>query len=134
MRGLNLIASFVIATTVLSSCMKEDVQVTPNFQDEFIGFWDVLETTGKYKPQNYTVEITAGDNIDELIIIGLNKRPDIKVRAVLNAYDLSIPSQYPDSIFFSGSGTATFSFDQINMSFVVDDGWGADSIEAVLIP
>ena len=134
MNKSSLILFLFTAITFLGSCTKEDVLDPPNYQNSFIGHWDVLEITGKYRPQNYSVEIAAGNNIEELLIIGLNDRPNTVITANLNGYNFSIPAQHSDSIFFSGNGVATMSFDQINIDFLVDDGWGVDSISAILIP
>lgn len=118
----------------LSSCEKEPVDDGKNYQQEFIGTWNVLEKTGLNAPQSYTVEITAGATENKITIKGLYNHPDVILNAELFGLTLDIPSQTSDSISFVGSGKANVSFDQITIDFVANDGTGEDQVKAILTP
>lgn len=131
---LRIIAIGLMLSFGLASCEKEPVDDGKNYQQEFIGTWNVLEKTGLNAPQSYTVEITAGANENKIIIKGLYNRPDVVLNAELYGLTLDIPAQTADSISFVGSGKANVNFDQITIDFVANNGTGDDQVKAILTP
>lgn len=131
---LRIIAIGLMLSFGLASCEKEPVDDGKNYQQEFIGTWNVLEKTGLNAPQNYTVEISAGSTENKIIIKGLYNRPAVVLNAELYGLTLDIPSQTSDSISFVGSGKANVNFDQITIDFVANNGTGEDQVKAILTP
>ncbi len=115
------------------SCV-EDPPTGENYQDQFVGNWNVLEKTGINAPQSYVVEIVRGGTQDEIFIKGLYNNPAIMVKAELFGLELDIPFQWSDSISFTGSGQANIGFDQITIDFKANDGSGDDQVRAILAP
>lgn len=127
--------SLVVAlfSTIIISC-EEDPLPGENYQDQFVGNWNVLEKTGINAPQNYVVEIVRGGTQDEIFIKGLYNNPSIQVKAELFGLELDIPFQTSEGISFIGSGQANIGFDQITIDFKANDGSGDDQVRAVLAP
>lgn len=121
----------VFATLLVIGCEK-DPDESQNYQHDFVGRWTVVEKDGLNSPQNYTVEIVAGNDLNEIIINGFYNAPNTAVKANLYGLSLEIPTQTTDSITFSGSGQATVDFDQITISFTANDGTGEDNVKAIL--
>tara|TARA_R110002096_G_scaffold81187_1_gene189509 strand:- start:167 stop:571 length:405 start_codon:yes stop_codon:yes gene_type:complete len=121
----------VLLSVIMISC-EEDSLPGENYQDQFVGNWNVLEKTGINSPQNYVVEIVRGATQNEIFIKGLYNNPSIMVKAELFGLELDIPFQTSDGISFIGSGQANIGFDQVTINFRANDGSGEDQVNAIL--
>lgn len=117
---------------VLAGCEK-DLPTDQNLRDDYLGDWNVNETTGVNAPQFYEVTAVKGSAPDELIFEGLYNFPQTEVLATADGFQLSIAQQSSQGITFSGSGQANADFDQVTLNFVADDGTGKDTVKAVLV-
>lgn len=118
---------------LLMACQEDTFKdVGTETRDEFLGTWDVLETAGINHPQNYTVEIIAGAGEDDIVIRGLYNISGIAVEASVYGANINMQQQTHNGFTISGSGQANSDFDQLNLSFTVNDGGTTDNVEAVL--
>ncbi|MDZ7848903.1 MAG: hypothetical protein U5L96_20460 [Owenweeksia sp.] len=124
----------VAAMATLNLACEVDPDVPENLRDEYLGQWDVNETTGWDAPQFYPVNIKAGTADDVIIIEQLYNVSGTQVRAMVSGFNLNIPLQTSQGIEFKGDGQANSDFDQLSINFTANDGTGPDDIEAVLTP
>jgi len=117
------------------SCETDDPFEDPAANREpYLGVWQVSESGGMLGNQSYSVEITAGNQLDEIIIEGLYNESQSRVVALITGLSLSIPSQSSAGITYEGSGQANANFLQIRINYTADDGAGPDNVEAILSP
>lgn len=132
-RAFNYIA-FAGLLLGLMSCADENKPSDPgSVQDRYLGVWNVTENTGNNAPQFYTVEILAGADVNTILIEDLYNDADVQVEADIQGTQITIPMQSTVGYTFSGDGSANADFDQISLSFTVNDGTGDDNVEAILV-
>lgn len=125
----------LLLLSVTYSCAPDNGTEDPTAnRAKYLGVWQVAENTGINHPQFYSVNISAGNQDDEIVIAGLYNETGTNVVALVSVNSLSIPNQSSAGISFQGSGQANASFSQISLSFTANDGSGPDNIEAVLVP
>lgn len=126
--------AFLTLLLVVVSCAEENDPNDPgSIQDQYLGVWNVTENTGNNSPQFYTVEILAGADENSIVIEDLYNDADVQVSANIQGTQISIPLQNTAGYTFSGNGSANADFDQISLSFTVNDGSGDDNVEAILV-
>jgi hypothetical protein len=126
----------ILLAAGLGMACEEDLldQNPAEHRVNYLGVWNVTESTGINHPQFYTVDISEGVDPDEIVINGLYNESASQVRAVIDGNQLSIPLQNSANISFQGSGQANADYSLISLSFTADDGAGPDNIEATLRP
>ncbi len=117
----------------MTSCEPDNEDNNINRRDDYLGIWDCVENSGISAPQFYVVDIISGTASSEIIINGLYNISNTLVKAEIDELKISIPAQVSENISFSGSGLANAHVDQINLSFIANDGRGDDVIKAVLM-
>lgn len=119
---------------LVAACEPDNGDEDPiSIRDKYLGSWQVTENTGINHPQFYSVNITAGDTDDEVVIEGLYNLSDTKVGALISGTQITIPNQRSAEVNFVGNGSANADYNQIALSFTADDGSGPDNVEAVLV-
>jgi len=127
------ITGVAVLSIFLVSCQDDNGDDNPgSVRDDYLGVWECVENTGVAAPQFYTVNVTAGNGSDKIIINGLYNISGTEVSATIDGLNVSIPSQTSEGISFSGSGQANSDIDQLNLNFTANDGSGNDNVEAVL--
>lgn len=129
----SVFAIFCLAYLVTSCAADEDLNEPQSFQEKYVGVWDCEENTGNNAPQFYTVTISAGTSEEDLIISNLYNLPTT-LNAVISGINISIPTQTSNGLVFSGSGKANADFEQISLTFSVNDSATADQVTALLHP
>ncbi len=122
---------FLTFSVLLISC-EEDPDPDKNFQQDFIGTWNAVETGGINGTQSYEVEITAGGSSEEILLNNLYNIQEANVEALLNGINFDIPNQTSKGFQFGGSGRANSDFDQITIDLTANDGTGSDEVDVVL--
>ncbi len=131
MRLIKKISLLATVALVAIACEKDIINDTDT-RDQYLGTWDVLETEGWSAPQNYSVEITAGAEADDIVIKGIYHIDQLSVEGYVAGYYLTIPEQSMLGFTIAGSGQTNRDFDQITIDFTVDDGGSTDQVKAVL--
>ncbi|MGB0178040.1 MAG: hypothetical protein ACPF9D_12795 [Owenweeksia sp.] len=130
-RFLKLSAIALLLSAWVVSCAPDNDDDI-NFIAEYTGTWDCRENTGINAPQVYKVNIQRGASDQEIIINNLYNLSSTAVKANINGFSLSIPSQTSAGVSFSGSGSAGAEFQEISLSFTANDGSGNDQVSAIL--
>lgn len=117
------------------SCETDDPFEDPAAnRARYLGTWQVSESGGMLGNQAYSLEITEGDQLDEIIIEGLYNESQSRVVALVSGLSLTIPNQSSAGLTYEGSGQANANFLQIRINYTADDGAGPDNVEAILSP
>ena len=138
MNRISLLAFAVIllGALFLTSCKKTEsaapssTTATPTPSGNFVGNWYDTETNS-ISSNIYQVVIEAPNSSTILFtgLYGFNRT--LKVSANVMGNNFTIPSQVVDGSSVSGSGVLTTP-NQINMTFVVNNGLNTDNVTAVL--
>ncbi len=90
---------------------------------ELSGTWQCRETSEKLPPSSYTVSIASSSSSGEEIEVSnfYQLGQARKVRILIQGYYLSIPVQTVDGFTISGTGSVNGRFDQISLTYTVDD-------------
>jgi len=133
MQILKRLGLLILPAMILIAC-EEDAfdDIGTETRDEFLGSWNVLETAGLNHPQNYTVEIVAGSDDNEIVFRGLYNISGLAVNASVYGANIEIEQQSLQGYTIQGNGQANSDFDQLNLNFTVNDGGSTDEVEAVL--
>jgi hypothetical protein len=119
---------------LLGACATEDGPTTGT-RDELYGPWLVNESSAA-GPQAYTVTISQGPGTNDVLISNFHNEGAgavARMELVTNTA-VSIPEQWlPGNIRITGNGAITSNYGQINLSYSVDDGTGAEQIQSVMV-
>lgn len=122
------------AALVVGACTTEDAPSTGT-RDELYGPWLVNESSAG-GPQAYTVNITQGPGANDVLIANFHNEgagATARMELITNT-NVVIPDQFlPGNIRVVGNGAITSNYGQINLSYTVDDGTGAEQIQAVMV-
>lgn len=119
---------FVVAT----SCLPDEDDEDPRLN--WVGSWTCNETSGDFAPQVYNVTIDLGSGSDGIVLRGLyNQGSSFRIDAIVSGRNFSIPNQSKDGFQISGDGSANSGFTRIDFSFSINDGGGADNVQAYLV-
>jgi hypothetical protein len=119
---------------ILLAACETDVPYPDNPALELSGTWQCRETSDKYPPASYTVTITSASSSGEEIEISnfYQLGQSRKVRILIQGYYLSIPVQTVDGFSISGSGNVNGRFDQISLTYTVDDQSEINTVQNIL--
>lgn len=117
---------------VVVSC--EELTESLNPRDNIIDTWKCLETDASRGTDSFLVEIEEdAANASGIEIYNFNHLGDnFVVEATVSGYSISIPSQEVDGFTIRGNGTIDTGYDEITLSYSVDDGGGRENYTAVL--
>ncbi len=133
-RGNLIIASVtVLGLLILNSCAKEDgvapINTTTNASN-FVGQWDNIEKIRSTPDlSTYPVIIESGSS-STILISKLYGFPS-KITANVSSTNFTIPQQIIQGVYVSGHGVL-LNPNQINMTYIVENGISNDTIDAKL--
>ena len=117
--------SLIVATLVVFSC--EDTQVTGDARDKLEGAWQGNDTPMKSTMEYYDVYITPDpDDTTMIFIDGFNGLGlDVTAHAKLNGMTITLDGKKnADGYTFSGTGTISSNYKEINWTYSTDIGDG----------
>ena len=126
----NIFCKPIFFTTILLfalvSCLPDDEEFAP---EDWLGSWEVRETSGSFAPQSYTLNIqgstSEGFQLSGLYAQGASFRLDIS----LAAGTLFIPFQQVGDFEVQGSAIMNSDLNSGRLTFSIDDGSGMDQVE-----
>jgi hypothetical protein len=141
LRNLLLIA---VTMLLMNSCEEDPLGLFgDDIRDGMVGKWTVEEKSSLFKKSVNTYQVSISkDNQDSSAIYIRNfydLGTNVSVKVLMNNNFLSIPEQDVDGLIgtvsISGSGSAGWDYDKINLSYTVDlQNNDTDQVTAVLTP
>ncbi|MBI1317307.1 hypothetical protein GC167_10720 [bacterium] len=127
--GLALLGA---ASLWLASCAEDETN--PGFsRNDYVGNWTMVETSGPNAPQNYIVNVTAGQAENEIKIKNFgNQGSAHTVVATVDVSTFTIPLQTRDNIEYSGLGFPDGDLTQVRLEYTQNDGSGAADVRATM--
>ena len=126
-----ILSVFALLALSVVSCVP-DTDLDQDERLNWVGEWSVTETTGEFAPQTYTVQISLGSS-SLLLLQGLYAQGSMfALDASVSGQNFILPSQSVSGFSVSGSGTANEDFTEMNLTFTINDGSGADNVTATL--
>ncbi|TVQ79237.1 MAG: hypothetical protein EA358_03915 [Flavobacteriales bacterium] len=115
-----------ILSFALVSCLPDDEEFAP---EDWLGSWEVRETSGSFAPQSYTINIqgseSEGFRLNGLYAQGASFQLDINP----SAGTLLIPFQQVGDFEVQGSAIMNSDLTSARLTFTMDDGSGMDQVE-----
>ncbi len=127
-----LAALFLSSALIVSSCAEDETD--PGFSRiDYVGNWTMVETSGPNAPQNYIVNISAGQEENEIKIKNFgNQGSTHTVVATVDATSFAIPDQTRDNIQYVGLGFPDGDLTQVRLEYSQNDGTGAAEVRATM--
>ncbi len=124
----------MLGLLILLAACEADVPYPDNPALELSGTWQCRETSEKLPPASYTVTITSSSSSGEEIEVSnfYQLGQSRKIRILIQGYYLSIPVQTVDGFSISGSGSVNGRFDQISLTYTVDDQSEINTVQNIL--
>jgi len=121
-----------LASLWLFSCAEDETD--PGFsRNDYVGNWTMVETSGPNAPQNYIVNVTAGQAENEIKIKNFgNQGSAHTVVATVDATTFTIPVQTRDNLEYSGLGFPDGDLTQVRLEYTQNDGSGAADVRATM--
>lgn len=125
-------ALWVLLLVFATSCLPDENEDDPRL--DWVGSWTCNETSGDFAPQVYNITIDLGSGTDGIVMRGLyNQGSSFRVDAIVSARSLTIPNQSTGGFQINGGGSANSNFTRIDFNFTINDGGGADNVQAYLV-
>lgn len=125
---------FTLGLLILLVACEADVPYPDNPALELSGTWQCRESSEKLSPASYSVTINSASSFSEEIEVSnfYQLGQSRKVRILIQGYYLSIPVQSVDGFSISGSGSVSGRFDQISLTYTVDDQSEINTVQNIL--
>lgn len=120
--GRSFLLFSVVFLALLYAC-ESDIPYPDNPALELTGTWQCRETSEKLPPASYSVNISSASSSGEEIYVSnfYQLGQSVKVRILIQGYYLSIPVQDAGGFTITGYGNINGRFDQISLTYTVDD-------------
>lgn len=114
--------AIILFAVFVASC--EDLTDSLSPRDKIADTWKCAETDSHGSTDNFLVEITADNTTLTGVKIQNFNNLNITVKATLASSIITIPSQVVDGFTISGSGTIKSNYEQISLTYSIEDGSG----------
>lgn len=114
--------TIILFAIFVASC--EDLTDSLSPRDNIADTWKCAETDSHGSTDNFLIEITVDNSTLTGIKIQNFNNLNITVKATIASSLITIPSQEVDGFTISGSGTIKSNYEQITLTYSIDDGSG----------